>query len=245
MERVYDFLLAAHPAMSLYLSAALLQHRRSAILAAHGDYPTIHALLQERPAPTVLNLQRLPPTCRATTHYALTARLPGTLQELPSDLPLERLIAEASRSFHAVPPAALIAASSLDAVCSPRGSPRRGWLTLPSLAEVAAPAQRRAAVAEPPEGFLITWSPAAVPSLWVRGRILALAWGVLGVLARPLMRLPLGVGDAVAWIGRMAARLISPRPRRAKQRARNGRHLLAAPRDGEPGASAAATAEDT
>jgi len=32
--------------MSLYLSAALLQHHRDAILAAQGDYPTIHALLQ-------------------------------------------------------------------------------------------------------------------------------------------------------------------------------------------------------
>ena len=32
--------------MSLYLPAALLQHHRDAILAAQGDYPTIHALLQ-------------------------------------------------------------------------------------------------------------------------------------------------------------------------------------------------------
>mmetsp|Transcript_8758 Transcript_8758/g.21681 ORF Transcript_8758/g.21681 Transcript_8758/m.21681 type:complete len:455 (-) Transcript_8758:5-1369(-) len=194
VERVYDFLLGAHPSMSLYLSAALLQHHRTAILAAQGDYPTIHALLQE----------------------------------LPSDLPLERLIASAALSFKAFPPAALLAASSLAAgtLSSPRGaesvdSPHRTWLTLPSLpaAGECSPAARRAGY-EDGVGVVIRWQRPAPPS--PAGRILKLGRQGLSLVTGPfgLVRRSRWWNSTVGWLlAKVVGHTALGGRARAKQRA--------------------------
>mmetsp|Transcript_29273 Transcript_29273/g.69535 ORF Transcript_29273/g.69535 Transcript_29273/m.69535 type:complete len:401 (-) Transcript_29273:1078-2280(-) len=80
IERVYDFFIATHPLMSLYLSASVLSFFREGIIAARGDYAIVH----------------------------------GLLQTLPSDLPLDRLIADAYRTFKLAPPHTVIAAASLE-----------------------------------------------------------------------------------------------------------------------------------
>jgi len=43
--RVYDFFLASHPAMPIYLAAEIILHRREEILSTECDMPSVHHLL--------------------------------------------------------------------------------------------------------------------------------------------------------------------------------------------------------
>jgi len=44
-SRIYDFFIASHPAMPIYLAAEIILHRREEILATECDMPSVHHLL--------------------------------------------------------------------------------------------------------------------------------------------------------------------------------------------------------
>jgi len=125
IERLYDFFVASHPLMSLYVSAAVLCYFRQPILAAGGDYSVVH----------------------------------GLMQSLPSDLPIDRLILDAYRSFERAPPPSVIAAASLD---------RERAFTPDSTWRVFPPGPVDSPLPHPDMGRLIAWKRPPAKRAWRR-----------------------------------------------------------------------------
>jgi hypothetical protein len=87
VQRIFDFLLASHPLMSLYVAASVIIHRRRGLLALAPEHTEIHSFLRNVPADIDVD------SIIATARRLFSDYPPSTLRiragiELPPDSPV-------------------------------------------------------------------------------------------------------------------------------------------------------------